>query len=103
MSVGKPIELMHRKYGVIDEKCEACCNLVIKRFGTRIIRKCTAYGCTCSQKSDWVKSWQACGLLNKPVTSQMVPDSAKRAFFRGFEAKVVEVPLDGQIDLFEAE
>lgn len=83
-SKSKPIELMHRYYGVAGgvHVCGECCNLVtIVRNGKKF-RKCRAYGVTCSNRSDWAKRWEACALFDKPIHYQLISDDAKRIFNR---------------------
>lgn len=84
MEKHKPIEIMHRYFGVgSDGKCcGTCCNLVEIQTGNKKVRKCRAYGVTCSARSDWAKKWIACGLYGKEVQQESVSDTAKQMFSR---------------------
>lgn len=61
-----------------------------------MVRKCKAYGATCSTKSDWAKRWEACGLFGKEVSGQVVSDAAKRMFPRIGVCDFKISDLDGQ-------
>lgn len=83
MAKQKPIELMHYSFGVSDgNTCGTCCNLRIVQYNDKRFRKCAAYGGFHSNKADWAMRWEACGLYSKPVSYQMISDTAKRTFAR---------------------
>lgn len=100
MKKRKPIELMHLYFGEKGgmDCCGTCCNLKVYQYGSKKVRKCVAYGGLHSNKADWAKHWEACGLYEKPVAGQMVSDTEKQRFSRfgichdnGF--------IDGQIEM----
>lgn len=55
-------EAMYSLFGKADGKCRDCCHL---KGGVNEYRKCRIYGVSASEATDWVLSWQACGLFNK--------------------------------------
>ena len=87
MSKLKPIDYMHYYYGTENEGklCGECCNLVEIKAGRKILRKCRAYGVTCSCRSDFAKKWIACGLFGKQIDHQIVSNTAKRMFTRLYQ------------------
>lgn len=92
MTKPKPIEYMHYYYGIANgmHLCCECCNFVTTKAGGKTIRKCRAYGVTCSCRSDWAKKWSACGLFGKPIDHQIVSDTAKRMFTRLYQPEQIE-------------
>lgn len=90
----KPIEYMHYYYGVAsgEKLCGECCNLVTLKAGDKTLKKCRAYGVTCSCGSDWAKKWDACGLFGKQIDHQIVSDTAKRMFSRLYNSRQFELP-----------
>ena len=63
------IDEMHRRFGELpDKRCEDCSNLIQGRYNTKYLRKCTVYGATHSEASDWRKKYTACGMFNKEWT-----------------------------------
>lgn len=92
----KKIDRMHAIFGVDPcNKCGECCNFVSRRYMSKILKKCRAYGLTHSQASDWAKRWTACGLFNQEYTGRKVIELT--------DQKNLVVPLEGQIDLFAGE
>jgi hypothetical protein len=65
MGLIRKLDLMHKIYGIRNHKCGECCNFVSWRHHDRILRKCSVYGLTHSEASDWAKSWVACGHFDK--------------------------------------
>lgn len=103
MGKPKPIELMHLYYGTNTEKtCGECCNIVEYRAGNKTIRKCRAYGVTCSCRSDFAKRWTACNLFGNEIDHQIISDSAKQIFSRCYNSvKQEKAECDGQIGILE--
>lgn len=98
--MSKPIEIMHYYFATSkDNHCETCCNLIEMNIGKKTVRKCRAYGITCSNKSDWAKKWQACGLYEKEVNHQVISDTAKRMFSRIGIRYEPPTNIDGQMKL----
>lgn len=60
------IKAMHGEYGVdLGHQCQSCCNFIAERYHDRIYGKCTAYGYSRSEASDWSRWHTACGLYGK--------------------------------------
>lgn len=98
MRARRKIELMHELFGrSAGHSCGECANLVCSRYRGRILRKCSAYGLTHSEASDWVKRWEACGLFDREYTGTQVIEIAKR---RGRHQSDTEVAA-GQIGIME--
>jgi len=88
---------MHKEYGVVyGKKCKDCCNLTVKSYANKYF-KCTAYGISDWQNTDWRKKYDACGLYNKDFSTLGL-----HPLVRSREPKEDFVP-DGQIKLFEQE
>lgn len=89
----KKVDRMHALFCIEQgHKCGECCNFVSGRYMSMTLRKCRAYGLTNSQASDWAKRWTACGLFNQEYIGRKVIEITGK--------KNLEVPLEGQIDLF---
>ena len=96
MAVRK-IDLMHRLFGKTDGKiCKDCFNLY-KRVWDKTYYKCTVYGDSASEATDWRLKYPACGLFNKDwrcggeIVRLVKPE-------RAVESE--EKPLDGQIEMW---
>lgn len=64
MAVRK-IDLMHKEFGFSPgNKCRGCDNLTSKMRDRRYY-KCSVYGVSASEATDWALSWDACGMYNK--------------------------------------
>ena len=88
----RKIDAMHKRYGVVENhKCKECCNLVTHTYDKKYF-KCTAYGTSSSEATDWAKKWQACGLFNKPVE----PNNLRANNLKTNETE----PMEKQISLF---
>lgn len=62
----RKIDEMHRRFGMLpDKRCEDCSNLIKGQYHSVYLRKCTVYGATHSEASDWRKKYVACGMYNK--------------------------------------
>ncbi len=63
------IDLMHATFGT-DMQCRRCkdckCLVRVTESG-RSCYKCTVYGLSNAESSDWTKKWPACGRFNKPL------------------------------------
>lgn len=97
----RKIDAMHRLFGVIPEKrCEDCSNLIKGRYHNMFLRKCTVYGATHSEASDWRKKYVACGLFNKEYHGNPIIACLPRSNpVIGEPLK----PIEGQISLLEEE
>ena len=93
----RKIAAMHARFGVLpDKRCEDCSNLIKGYCGNTFVRKCVVYGATHSAASDWRKKYIACGLFNQQWDYGEIIHSLKGTP----KAEAVELPLDGQMDLF---
>ena len=65
----KKIDLMHATYGVDikGRRCRDCHNLVRVTPTGRSYYKCTVYGESKAESSDWAAKWTACGRFDKPL------------------------------------
>lgn len=95
----KKYDLMYQYFGKdYNHFCYECRNLVCVNGGSRNYYKCSVYGNTKSNASDWKKGQTACGQFDKewkmrPLMKCTAPEKEK-------EETVLE-PLDGQVSLFE--
>ena len=94
----KKIDAMHHYYGYdpLESKCEECPHLIHGRYHDRTYYKCTVYGCTHSEATDWRKSYDACGLIDHdfPEHDNRVIDILKH------QPIEKEEQLPGQISMF---
>ena len=68
----RKIEAMHHFYG-FDSQCRQCgqCPHFIRGiYHDRMMSKCTVYGCTHSEATDWRKGYSACTLIDKPFPEE---------------------------------
>lgn len=93
MAVRK-IKLMHELFGKgPDASCKGCSNILRIRWHDKSYRKCSVYGTTHSDATDWCVSYPACGMYCKEYTGANVvrlvhPD------------KKEDLPIDGQLTMF---
>ena len=74
----RKLALMHQKFGRCEGHiCGECSNLISGCYRGRILRKCTIYGVTHSEASDWAKRWYACGLFNGTYTGRPIIELVK--------------------------
>lgn len=99
----RKIDLMHHLFGALpDFRCEDCNHLIKGLYNTKFLRKCTVYGATHSEASDWRKKWVACGLYNKDWNGGEIIRVSK--MYQAMQRKNDEAgPLDGQISFWEGE
>lgn len=101
--MSRKIDAMHAYFGVIqDKQCKDCSNFIHGRYHTRVLSKCTVYGATHSEASDWRMKYVACGMFNKEWKG-----GEMMMVFRSEEARERQVkrfePLEGQRSLFDAD
>jgi len=90
---------MHRLYGKTDGKqCKDCDHLICQIANKRWY-KCSVYGETNSEASDWRLYYTACGLYNKETSHRDVI----RLVISDRKTENETFPLDGQINLFGGE
>lgn len=93
----RKIDIMHRQFGRIDDRqCGYCRNLATIDVHGKKYRKCTVYGETSSEASDWAKYYPACGMYNTEYHGRPVIDLVKR---RRPETKPEEEPIEGQMEM----
>lgn len=76
--------------------CGECSNLVSGKYHDKTLRKCSVYGLTHSEASDWAKRWTACSMLNQEYHGEPVINFVRRTYQEQVSA---ETPLDGQITM----
>lgn len=96
MANKRKIDAMHHYFGVLpDNRCEDCDNLIQGDYHGIHLRKCTVYGATHSEATDWRKKYIACGLYNKEYSGRPIIELLK-----GASRKVdTEQPIEGQIQM----
>ena len=94
----RKIDAMHKEFGVADgKKCGECPWLHLYRGYGKAWWKCSAYGNSNSEATDWRKKWPACGLIDKSING-LVP-MVKR--LKHFPKSEPEQPIEGQIRMEE--
>lgn len=95
----KKIDAMHHFYGYdhLDRKCSECDHLIHGEYHGRMYYKCTVYGCSHSEATDWRKSYDACGLVDHdfPENDNRIMDILKTERIQ----KVEQIP--GQTSIFD--
>ena len=92
----RKIDEMHRRFGMLpDKRCGDCINLIEGQYHTRYLRKCTVYGATHSEASDWRKKYVACGMYNKEWNGPQII----RTLTVGPRERDAMMPLDGQMEM----
>ena len=96
MADKRKIDAMHLFFGVLpDYRCEDCDNLIQGDYHGMHLRKCTVYGATHSEATDWRKKYIACGLYNKEYNGRPIIE-----LLNGASRKVdTEQPIKGQIQM----
>ena len=94
----KKIDAMHSFYGHdhLERKCEECDHLIHGKYNGKWYYKCTVYGCSHSEATDWRKSYDACGLVDHdfPEHDKRIKDILKSEQIRTDE----QIP--GQVTMF---
>ena len=95
------IEAMHYRLGILpDKRCEDCSNLIKGYCGNTFVRKCTVYGATHSEASDWRKKYIACGMFNKEWSGNNIIDCVKS---ENAKRRDDLFPLEGQMTFEEGD
>jgi hypothetical protein len=78
--MARKIEAMYQMFGRYSgrepKQCKDCNNFLRRRYN-KIYRKCTVYGCTSSEATDWNASYEACEMFNKPYEGNPVIEILK--------------------------
>ena len=95
--IARKIYAMHVRYGTIPEKrCADCPHFIEGYYHDRKYQKCTAYGVSHSEATDWRKKWTACGLVNVPDFDEAcILDRIK------VQREHIEQPVPGQLTIEE--
>lgn len=89
-------DLMYRQFGKTDGKiCKDCSNLLVHCYDKKYY-KCSVYGISNSEATDWRLKYQACGMFNKEWNGNDIVRLVKPS---GVE-KEPEKPLDGQMNIW---
>ena len=95
----RKIDLMHRQFGKYSSKglhiCGECSNFIRYRYHDKLYRKCTVYGVTSSEASDWARKYEACGMFNQEYNGNPIIELVKHN-----ASPEPEPLLDGQIIFF---
>lgn len=98
----RKIDLMHQKFGVKEGyKCRDCNHLVSGRYHDKVLHKCSVYGMTHSEASDWRLKYTACGLFGCATDVSNIIQCVKRKPLRN--EKDTPIELDGQMQIFGIE
>ena len=94
--MSRKIDAMHERCGILpDKRCEDCSNLIQGDYCGIHLRKCTVYGATHSEASDWRKKYVACGMYGKEYHGRPIIELLKCAPRRVDD----EQSIDGQIEI----
>ena len=64
----RKIDLMHNMFGLSPTEKDICRNCRNLMGEPNTYFKCTVYGQSRSEATDWVKKWRGCGMFNKEYT-----------------------------------
>lgn len=92
----RKIDLMYATFGVDTKgrRCSDCPCLVRVTPTGRAYFKCTVYGSSSAESTDWAGKWTACGRFGKPLEPG---EYSVLHTVKGNSRKPVEGPLPGQI------
>lgn len=92
----RKLAAMHKEHGrAYGYKCVDCPWLSRVQGHTKGYYKCAAYGRSSSEATDWAKSWDACGLIDKSIDG-LTPMVERLKH----EKRFVDKPIKGQLDMF---
>ena len=93
----RKIDLMYELFGRADGKCKDCEHYRTFKYHDKSYRKCSVYGITQSEASDWKAGYCACGLFpNKENTYGRDIIELRICNNRDSEEQI-----DGQINMFD--
>lgn len=96
----RKIDAMHKLFGEMPGKrCEDCKNLIQGDYRGVHLRKCTVYGATHSEATDWRKKYTACGLYDQKYDGRPIIELLKCARRKVDD----EQPIEGQMEIGETE
>lgn len=92
----RKIDLMHKMFGKCEgHTCGECNNLIEGYYHDKKLRKCTVYGLTHSEASDWAKRYPACGKFNAEY------DGTPIIKYVGKYRTLSGIVVDGQISMLK--
>jgi len=92
----RKIELMHSIFGRTQgRKCSECSNFCEYLANSVRVKKCSIYGLTSSEASDWRNKYDACGMFNMEYKGAKIIGLKKHYT----KEKIAEPEMDGQIGL----
>lgn len=90
----RKIELMHKMFGCCEgHVCGECDNLARVRANDKLLRKCSVYGLTHSEASDWTLRFTACGMFNTHYDGLPIIE------FSRHNSAAPELPLKNQVTM----
>lgn len=94
----RKIDLMYATFGV-DTQCRRCkdCPCLVRVTPTsRPYYKCSVYGESSAESTDWAGKWTACGRFGKPLEPG---EHTVLYMAKGSTRKPAEGPIPGQIKM----
>ena len=95
----RKVEAMYHYYGTDPDarKCCECDHLISGEYHDRRYYKCTVYGCTHSEATDWRKGYTACGLIGQPFPEgdKRIIDLLKAVRIRKTEQVEGQIKMEG--------
>lgn len=95
MAYVRKIDYMHKRFGVVADRCKNCSNLCQMAYRGKTYYKCLVYGNTQSEATDWRLSYMACGMLNQEYKGTPIIEMAKRQMRVASGTE----PIEGQISM----
>lgn len=93
----RKIEAMHHHYGKTGGICKNCCNFDMYQCSGKRVSKCTAYGLSHSEASDWSGRHQACGKYNVPFDNEK--ETPLIVVLKRGKRETEDIPCENQIGL----
>jgi hypothetical protein len=92
----KKIDSMHESYGKKEGfTCKECSNLRVYDYHGKKYKKCSFYGITHSEATDWAYSFTACGMHDIAFDEKLnIPIIARR------KQRTAGKPIEGQVSIF---
>lgn len=89
----RKIDLMHKQFGSTPgKKCKDCSNL---RGHPGSYYKCSVYGRSASEATDWALRWEACGMFGREWNGKPIVELVKHR-----KRFIEEEQIEGQQTLF---
>ena len=94
----RKIDAMHILYGTGEGFCDDCPFFCEGYYHDKKLFKCSVYGMTHSEATDWRKKYAACGLKHKESRPDDRPVIDR---LRGLKSHCMDEPVEGQISMEE--